>query len=181
VAPYLRLPGSFEEYLAGLRGKLRHEIRRKTRRLQEAFPGARLVDASGEPRPEDLERFLDWHRDSPGEKGGFMQPGMELFFRRLVHGLLPMGMLRLTFLEHEGRKLAGLIAFRWRRRLLLYNSAYDQSLGAVAPGMVLVAELIRDVIATGHEGLDMLKGDLDYKYRFGARPRAVRRLVVTRR
>lgn len=181
LAPYLPLPGSFEEYLAGLGGKRRHEIRRKARRLEEALPGARLVDAAGAPDPEDLERFLDWHRSSPGEKGRFMQPGMELFFRRLAGVILPAGVLRLVFLEQGGRKLAGAIGFRWRRRLLLYNSAYDQRFAAVSPGMVLVAKLIRDLIATGHEGLDMLKGDLDYKHRFGARPRTVRRLVLTRR
>src|SRR5919109_4476302 len=34
VAPLIDLPDTFEQYLAGLPGKLRHEIRRKERRLQ---------------------------------------------------------------------------------------------------------------------------------------------------
>jgi hypothetical protein len=42
--------------------------------------------------------------------------------------------------------------------------------------MALVAELIRSAIEEGCRGLDMLKGDLPYKYRFGARPRGVARL-----
>jgi CelD/BcsL family acetyltransferase involved in cellulose biosynthesis len=46
--------------------------------------------------------------------------------------------------------------------------------------MVLVAEDIRLAIEDGHDGFDLLKGDYGYKYRFGAAPRRVRRLVVTR-
>jgi hypothetical protein len=38
VAPLVSLPGTFDEYLAALPGKLRHELRRKDRRLEEAFP-----------------------------------------------------------------------------------------------------------------------------------------------
>ena len=45
--------------------------------------------------------------------------------------------------------------------------------------MVLVAEDIRLAIEDGCEAFDLLKGDYAYKYRFGAHPRAVRRLIVT--
>jgi CelD/BcsL family acetyltransferase involved in cellulose biosynthesis len=180
VAPFLTLPGSFEQYLERLSGRLRHEIRRKERRLEEAFPGARLVDATAETMSEDLELFMDLHRSSPGEKGRFMVPGTELFFRRLADTLLPDESLRLAFLESEGRKLAGAVGFRDGDRFLLYNSAYDHTLGAVSPGMVLLSELIRSAIGEGRRGFDMLKGDLPYKYRYGARPRRISRLRLRR-
>jgi CelD/BcsL family acetyltransferase involved in cellulose biosynthesis len=45
---------------------------------------------------------------------------------------------------------------------------------------VLIAELIADAIGRGCRRLDMLKGDLGYKYRFGARPRPIRRLLLER-
>jgi CelD/BcsL family acetyltransferase involved in cellulose biosynthesis len=180
VAPFLTLPASVEQYLEGLSGKLRHEIRRKERRLGEAFPGARLVDATAETMSEDLEHFMDLHRSSPGDKGRFMAPGTELFFRRLADALLPEESLRLAFLEAEGRKLAGAVGFRDRDRFLLYNSAYDHTLGAVSPGMVLLSELIRSAIGEGRRGFDMLKGDLPYKYRYGARPRRISRLRLRR-
>ncbi len=180
VALMLPLPRTFEAYLAGLTGKLRHEIRRKERRLREAFPAARLVDSGPDTLTDDLGRFLDLHRSSPGEKGKFMHPGMELFFRRLGSALLPDGVFRLVFLESDGQKLAGAVAFRWEGSLHLYNSAYDHGLARVAPGMVLVSELIKDLVASGCDRLDMLKGDLEYKYRFGARPRKIARLLLRR-
>jgi CelD/BcsL family acetyltransferase involved in cellulose biosynthesis len=46
--------------------------------------------------------------------------------------------------------------------------------------MVLVAEDIRIAIQSGCSAFDMLKGDYAYKYRFGAVPRAVKRLIVHR-
>ncbi len=47
--------------------------------------------------------------------------------------------------------------------------------------MVLVADLIERAILDGCRWFDLLKGDLAYKYRFGARPRAVKRLVLGKR
>jgi CelD/BcsL family acetyltransferase involved in cellulose biosynthesis len=138
------------------------------------------VDATAETMSEDLELFMDLHRSSPGEKGRFMVPGTELFFRRLADTLLPDESLRLAFLESEGRKLAGTVGFRDGDRFLLYNSAYDHTLGAVSPGMVLLSELIRSAIGEGRRGFDMLKGDLPYKYRYGARPRRISRLRLHR-
>jgi CelD/BcsL family acetyltransferase involved in cellulose biosynthesis len=105
---------------------------------------------------------------------------MELFFRRLADELAGDGTLRLSFLEADGERIAGAVGFRFRDRFLLYNSAYDHDLSALAPGMVLVAELIRGAIEEGRSVFDMLKGDLGYKYRFGARPRRVCRLRLDR-
>jgi len=110
-----------------------------------------------------------------------MQPGMEIFFRRLGDAFLPRGIFSLTFIETaEHLKLAGSIGFRFEGTYALYNSAFDRAYQPVSPGMVLVAEDIRVAIEAGCSAFDMLKGDYAYKYRFGAVPRAIKRLVVTR-
>ena len=62
----------------------------------------------------------------------------------------------------------------------LYNSAFDRGWQQLAPGMVLVAEDIRQAIEEGCDVFDFLKGDYAYKYRFGAVPRRIRRLVISR-
>lgn len=181
VAPLLKLPDTYDAYLDGLSGKLRHEIRRKDRRLREALPDVHLVETTPETLSEDLGRFVDLHRSSSGAKGRFMVPGMELFFRRLANALLPDRTFRLVFLEAAGEKVAGAMGFRWHDRFFLYNSAYDHTRASLSPGMVLVAEMIRTAIEEGCRTFDMLKGDLRYKYRFGARPRRIGRLRLRRR
>ncbi|HWC32526.1 MAG TPA: GNAT family N-acetyltransferase [Actinomycetota bacterium] len=181
AAPFLELPGTYDEYLASLSAKRRHEIRRKTKRLAERLGAPAIADSKAETLSEGLDSFMRWHRQSAGAKGRFMAPGMELFFRRLGEEFLSDGTFRLSFLEVDGTRLAGTIGFRDGRRFLLYNSAYDHDRRAIAPGIVMVAELVRDAIASGCEAIDFLHGDLEYKYRFGARPRRLLRLQLERR
>jgi CelD/BcsL family acetyltransferase involved in cellulose biosynthesis len=180
VAPFLELPGSWEDYLAGLSSKYRHEIKRKARKLAEEAGEFRIVTADDETMIPLLDRFVDLHRLSEGPKGVFMVPGMEIFFRRLGEAFCADGVFRLTFIEVGGQLAAGTIGFVWGGTSYLYNSAFDRSWGNLAPGMVLVGEDIRLAIEEGCGGFDLLKGDYAYKYRFGSHPRAVKRLVVTR-
>ena len=180
VAPFLPIPGSFDEYLAGLPSKLRHEIKRKARKLETEGGPYRVSVAQRDTLEEHLDRFVELHRTSEGPKGVFMQPGMEIFFRRLGEAFLPLGVFNLTFIEVGGEKIAGTIGFRHEGTFSLYNSAFDRAWQHLSPGMVLVAEDIRIAIEGGCSGFDLLKGDYAYKYRFGAYPRPVKRLLVTR-
>jgi CelD/BcsL family acetyltransferase involved in cellulose biosynthesis len=180
VTPRLALPGSWHDYLESLSAKLRHEIRRKARRLEEEAGPYRICLATEATLEPFLDRFVELHRSSEGPKGVFLQPGMEIFFRRLGAAFQPRGIFRLTFLEAGGEKVAGTIGFRFEGTHYLYNSAFDHAWSRLAPGMVLVAEDIRIAIESGCSVFDLLKGDYAYKYRFGAAPRAVKRLLVTR-
>lgn len=178
VALVLELPGSYEGYLAALPARLRHEIRRKARRMEGEGEGPRLRSATPDSAAEDLDRFIDLHRASPEPKGRFMRPGMEMFFRRLAEAFLPRGALHLTYLEVEGRRAAGAIGFTFGNTFSLYNSAFDRDLAHLSPGMVLVADLIERAIQAGCGRFDMLTGDLAYKHRFGPAPRPIGRLVA---
>ena len=89
-------------------------------------------------------------------------------------------MFRLSFIRVRGELAAGTIGFVFKGTYSLYNSAFDREWQQLAPGMVLVAEDIRQAIEEGCAVFDFLKGDYAYKYRFGARKRSVRRLVVSR-
>ena len=180
VAPFLRLPPTWDGYLEELPAKSRHEIKRKAKKLEAEAGPVRIVTAGTEDLVPLLDRFVELHRMSEGPKGVFMVPGMEIFFRRLGEAFLSSGAFRLNFIEVGGQLAAGTIGFRWDYRFFLYNSAFDRSWGSLSPGMVLVGEDIRLAIEDGAAGFDLLKGDYDYKYRFGAIARRVLRLVVTR-
>jgi CelD/BcsL family acetyltransferase involved in cellulose biosynthesis len=180
VAPFLALPGSWDAYLQSLPSKLRHEIKRKANKLEAEAGPVRIVAATQDTLTGLLDRFVELHRMSEGPKGVFMQPGMEIFFRRLGEAFGPSGIFRLTFIEVAGQLAAGTIGFAFGGTFSLYNSAFDRTWGNLAPGMVLVGEDIRLAIEEGCGAFDLLKGDYPYKYRFGAVARAVKRLVVTR-
>jgi CelD/BcsL family acetyltransferase involved in cellulose biosynthesis len=180
VAPFLPLPPSWDAYLDGLPSKMRHEIKRKARKLEAEAGSYRVVTADVDTLDKLLDRFVELHRTSEGPKGVFMVPGMEIFFRRLGEALCDDGIFRLTFIEVGGQLAAGTIAFVFGGTTYLYNSAFDRSWGNLAPGMILVAEDIRLAIEDGCEGFDLLKGDYAYKYRFGATARRIRRLLIER-
>lgn len=180
AAPFLSLPATYPEYLAGLPSKLRHEIGRKQRRLRAELGDYCVRLATPESLRADMDRFMDLHRASPGPKGRFMHAGMEIFFRRLGEAFLVPHVFHLAFLEVDGSKAAGAIGFGFKGTFSLYNSAFDRRWSALSPGMVLVADMIAGAIEEGRGTFDLLKGDLEYKYRFGSTPRPVRGLLLTR-
>jgi CelD/BcsL family acetyltransferase involved in cellulose biosynthesis len=180
VAPILDLRPTWDEYLAEIPSKLRHEIRRKAKKLEAETGPFRIETATEETLMPFLDRFVELHRMSEGPKGVFMVPGMEIFFRRLGQTFCERGVFRLTFIRVRDELAAGTIGFSFRGTYSLYNSAFDRTWQQLAPGMVLVAEDIRQAIDEGCSVFDLLKGDYEYKYRFGARKRLVRRLVVSR-
>jgi CelD/BcsL family acetyltransferase involved in cellulose biosynthesis len=155
-------------------------MRRKERRLGEEAGNYRITLSTAQSVGEDLDRFVELHRSSPGPKGSFMHAGMEIFFRRLGEALLETSQFQLAFIELDGNKAAGAVGFAYGDTFSLYNSAFDTEFGRLSPGVVLVTDLIRRAAELGRKRFDMLKGDLDYKYRFGALPRHIGRLVLRR-
>jgi CelD/BcsL family acetyltransferase involved in cellulose biosynthesis len=177
VSPALELPGTFDEYLASLRGHDRHELRRKRRRLADA--GQWLVRRAHDVGWEaDLAAFFEFHRQAPGEKAGFFTEERERFFRRLAADLFLMGIARLDVLELGGELVAATFSYDFRGTFALYNSAFRPDLAKQAPGMVLVGCLIEQAIADGHRRFDFLRGDESYKMRFGPVPYPVHRALL---
>ena len=179
-APFVSLPGSFEEYLERLGGKERHELRRKMRRAGELLPGLafRVSRTPGE-LANDLPSFVRLHRKSHPEKEVFMDDAMATFFREVAEGFLASGRLRLAFLSTRGADVASVFQFRTDGATLLYNSGYDPSLRAANPGLVLIARAIGQAVDEGCAEYDFLRGRERYKYDLGGVDRVVYRLTVS--
>ncbi len=166
----LMLPSRWDDYLAGLGSKKRHELARKMRRFDREAGSATVRTSDDERLETDIEAFIELHKASGGEKGEFMLPAREAFFRDVAATLQPLGMLSLDFLELQGRPIAAAISFRYDGVFYLYNSAYDLSLRPISPGLILVARLIRRSIEEGARRFDFLRGRERYKYDLGAEP-----------
>ena len=176
----LPLPTSFEGYLDSLEKKDRHEVRRKMRRFDREAPGARLVTATAETLEQDLRDFVDMHRGSEGLKGHFMVPERETFFRRVGRSFASLELLSLDFLEAGGLRVASTFSFQFDGTFYLYNSAYDPSLRAISPGLILVVKLIERSIAQGCRRFDFLRGEERYKYELGATALPLHAVRITR-
>jgi len=179
-APFVSLPGTFEEYLGRLVSKERHELRRKMRRAAELLPGlAFRVTRTTDELASDLPSFVGLLRKSHPAKETFMDEAMATFFREVAEGFLASGRLRLAFLSAQGVDVASVFQFRTDGALLLYNSGYDPKLRAANPGLVLIARSIGQAIVEGCPEYDFLRGTERYKYDLGGVDRTVYRLTVS--
>jgi CelD/BcsL family acetyltransferase involved in cellulose biosynthesis len=172
--PVLALPKSWDEYLGRLSGKDRHELRRKMRRLERELPGATArphAEVAG--WDEAMTRFLTLHRLSKVGKARFMDETMECFFRSATATLAGKGWARLWFLDFEGAAVAAFLCTEYAGSVGLYNSGFDPARGQLAPGIVLLAHVIRDAIERGLPTFDFLRGEEPYKYGFGPSPEDV--------
>lgn len=169
VSAVIDLPASYDDHMAGLSSRRRHELRRKSRRFDEAAPEARISRATDETINADVITFVEMHRFSGGMKGKFMKPERATFFARVAQEFQPKGWLSMDFLEIDGRRVAGTFGFTFEGVFYLYNSAYDPDLKSLSPGLVLVSRLIERSIEEGFERFDLLRGRERYKFDLGAK------------
>ena len=179
VAPHVHLPARYENYLMQIDKKQRHEIRRKQRRVERELEVDFTLIQSMDELQGAMDEFLRLQRMSRPDKETFMTPHMERFFRVMAGRMLETGYLHLSFLSLNGEKAAALLAFEYKKELLLYNSGYDTEKWAVySPGWVLLGYVIQHAIARGIEVFDFLQGDEEYKYRFGGHDYKVMRTLI---
>ena len=169
--PVLRLPESWDAYLAMLSGKARHELRRKMRKLEAELPDVRARSVTGGAGwDEALTQFLRLHRLSRTGKAKFMDGTMERFFRDALGALAAAGWVRLWFLDSADTPIAAFICTEYGPSVGLYNSGFDPLHARLAPGIVLLGHVIRDAIERRVPVFDFLRGDEPYKYAFGPVP-----------
>ena len=180
VCPQLDLPPTWDEYLAQLGKKNRHELRRKMRRLQNTAVSLRLAALKAPAEvAEGMDTFLRL-MTLRCDKSQFMTPEMKRFFRRAALALAAEGLVTLYMLEMNGRSVASLLCFEDEKRVLLYNSGYDPDLSFLSVGLISKALVLRNAIEEGRRHFDFLRGDEPYKYDLGGRDLEVHRCLIRR-
>lgn len=181
--PAITLPADFETYLATrVEKKERQEIRRKLRRAEGGEDRVRMALFDGGPGQDVdalAERFMALMALNP-DKAAFLTPAMRAQFRAIVRVMAANGWLRLAVLEVNGEPAAAYLNFDYGNRLWVYNSAIDPRFNALSPGWVLLAYLLQWAIQNGRQAVDFLRGDEDYKFRFGGVPGSIYRFQASR-
>ena len=166
----LDLPGSWDNYLKVLTGKERHEIRRKFRRLHEVgHIQYRTVDDVPAVRNE-METFLTLFRSNRADKSDFMTDQMDSFFQDLALALAKDQIVKLSFLEIDGKSIAAVMCFDYQSTMYLYNNGYDRQYRSLSVGLLCKVLSIKESIQSGKKTYDLLKGSEPYKHRLGGKP-----------
>jgi CelD/BcsL family acetyltransferase involved in cellulose biosynthesis len=174
-SPCITLASDFDTYLAGIDKKQRHEIRRKMRRADESeIPVTWYMVTDPSSLDSEVDAFIDL-MENDGDKEAFLRPAMREFLRRVVHFAFDGGWLQLAFLEIGGQKAAAYLSFDYLNRIWVYNSGLNRDFQSMSPGWVLLGHLLQWAIENGRSDFDFMRGDEEYKYRFGAVDRFVMR------
>ena len=179
-SPYIPLPGDWETYLSQIDKKQRHEIRRKMRRAEEgAVPVRWYIVEDKTTLDGEIEDFLTLMAQDP-EKDRFLTEVMRTQMRLAVHAAFNAGWLQLAFLDVDGEKAAGYLNFDYHGHIWVYNSGLNFKFRELSPGWVLLGYLLQWANEQQRAAFDFMRGDEEYKYRFGAIDRYVYRATVRR-
>jgi CelD/BcsL family acetyltransferase involved in cellulose biosynthesis len=163
------LPGNFEEYLAGLDAKQRHELLRKQRTMDMANAINFRMLGDNEISSRDIELFLSMMADSRRDKAGFLTKVMRAYFQDLIKAMSSAGLLRLGFLDLGAIPVAAILGFDYNNVMYLYNSGYDPAYADQSVGLLSKLASIRWAIERKKSVFDFLKGSEPYKKRLGGR------------
>jgi len=171
-SPYIPTAPDWEQYLAGLDKKQRHEIRRKMRNAATQHDSSWYIMQHGEKCQEEMDAFLCMMRNEP-EKDTFLNSMMVDFMQAVAEAACQNEILQLSFLVMDGEKAGAYLSFVNDRKLLVYNSAWNPKFSQYSPGWVLLAHLIQWAIENNFTEVDMMRGNENYKYKFGGIDRHV--------
>ncbi len=178
-SPYIPLPEDWETYLGTLDKKQRHEIRRKIRRLEESGISYRWYIVEDEKNlPDEVESLFDLMAFEP-QKNAFLTPDMRKQMFLTIQAAFNHHWLQLAFLEIEDKKAAAYLNFDCGNRIWVYNSGINPEFNPYSPGWVLLSYLIQWAIDHHRQTFDFMRGNEDYKYRFGGIDRFIKRITIS--
>lgn len=154
------LRGSFEEYLAARTGSTRRDYRKNLRFTEQRLGTPELCEYTGKSAAEGgFDRFIEIERKSYKiERGIAVTANLKRvsFYRSLCEALARTDSVRVYIWKVGGRDLAGTIVFIHGSRVYGMEIAFDREFGAMAPAIVLRAEVFRRFFGRGFNEFDML-------------------------
>jgi CelD/BcsL family acetyltransferase involved in cellulose biosynthesis len=164
--PYLDLHGDWAEYEAGMKSSVRSNLRRLRRRLDERGT-VTLEEVQGgerlEPALAEVMRVesLSW-------KGGSgtaidSQEHTRDFYEQVARWASGRGWLRIHMLCLDGNPIAVSLGIEANGVYFGVKMGYDPAYSRMAPGMVMVNDLVRRAFENGLSRFEMLGSDDAYK------------------
>jgi len=179
VAPLLELPSSYEDYVASLSKKNRHELRRKLRRT-EALERVKITKIKDTKELQSsIVAFIGLHKEgSPSKEKFWGKRGMSDFFQEIASRLSLQRWVELYFMFYKDSIMAALLNFSYSDQLLFYNVAFYKDFARYSPGLFLFNHCLKQAISEGKKKADFLRGREKYKYYFGAEDSKIFRLIL---
>ena len=173
------VPDTVAAYVAALGRKMRKEVDRCRRHIEEIGPitlQRASTGAEGLDMLAALETLQSARWDARDDRGRYRldQPAYARFYRLVVERGVPARFAEVLTV-HAGDKLVGAI-FGIRaadRFIVLRIASNDEELGRFSPGRITVLSVLDCMIGEGIRTFDLGIGAYDFKRRLGAEPMAL--------
>lgn len=173
ICPQIDLPSDWETFFMSLSRRKRKEQRRFGRQLDEAFGDDWCWEEVTEPGAvrHTLDALIAFHQakwESLEQAGGFHDPVVVAFHHAVARQFLELGRLRLLRLDIGGELVAALYTLRYGDCVYDFASGFDFEYADYSPGQVLTEQSLRACVESNVAVYDFLRGDEQYKFRWGA-------------
>jgi len=178
----LALPASWDEYVKSLGKNMREQIRRYPKRLDKQFQteySLARTEAEVQRALDDLFRLHGRRWRARGQTGVLATPRRQKFHREVCARFLRHGWLRLWSLRCNGQTSCVLLSYFYGGRYSFFIGGFEPELMRWSVGTCLFARVLRHAIEEdrAHE-FDFLRGEEEYKYRFGAQNHAYKTISL---
>lgn len=175
--PVLPLPPTWEEYLKQLGKNMREQIKRYPKRLEKEFRVEySLAQNEDEVRValDDLFRLHGARWRARGQTGVLATPRRQKFHREVCASFLRRNRLRLWTLRCNDAAVCVLLNYCYNHKYYFFIGGFAPEYSRWSVGTCLFSRVFQHAIDEGATEFDFLKGEEEYKYRFGAKNRDYR-------
>jgi CelD/BcsL family acetyltransferase involved in cellulose biosynthesis len=168
ITPCLTLPSSFDDHLASLSAKQRHEIRRRLRRTQEA--GVEVRRVPNEAVEGALADLLYLHRRRADVKG--MNTNLDERLVQMLRDVSTSSSIELYVFEvlSKGERIGVSVDLAYAGVSYPYVLGWEPQTSSLAPGILLALNTITASLQEGLRAIDLGPGDQNYKLALGFIP-----------
>ena len=186
VSQYVRLPASWDDYLAALPSRRRQRVARTLRDFDRWADGTTRIERARTradlPRGLAILEALHTERWAvEGHAGVFASPRFRAFHAAVMPELLDAGVLDLWWMTVRGEPIAAAYNLRWEDRVQFYQAGRSTRVPRdVRPGIAMHARAIRTAIEERRREYDFLPGEARYKSELAIDARPIVRLRAAR-
>jgi CelD/BcsL family acetyltransferase involved in cellulose biosynthesis len=169
---------TWEEFSETLDGHNRREMLRKVRRAETQGACKLLVESLDQNLDAAIAEALRLSEASGGDRAESIQTYVRPLLAAVGPDLMRRGRLLIKTLFLEAKPAACLLVMPCSDGPLIYNGGFDPAFHWYSPGTVLTALGIQQAIQAKSPYYDMLRGQEQYKYRFGGVEDPIYRLTL---
>ena len=163
------LPGTWDEYLQGLSSNFRSQVRRRCRKTEneESLTFRSIAAAETREFTEILIRLNRQRMAYKGKRSSLEDENIREFLLESVPYMAANNIAWMDVLEKDGETVAAALNFVHGKSAFFYIGGIDHSAEKWGPGTALFAHIIMRCIRQDYLVYDFLRGQEDYKYKWG--------------